>query len=398
MEKLVGKTLVFTDQHFGIKGNSPLRQRVGVRAVKSMLDTVKRDGISNVIFCGDYFHQRSSVSVDTLNIAYKCLQALAKQCKVYMVLGNHDLFNKSTVDVNSINIFRDNASIVVVDYPIEVMLNAKKALLVPWLADLSAFKPETYDFVFGHFDISAKFLIASYAREHSRAVAASNDVAASIDCDSSLGQPIEQTSKPEELLGSFIDLAKRDGTVFAGHIHQHKEMSARGRKFIFVGTPYEQNLGDIDCKCGYYEIDELGNYAFIETEGVPKHVQFKSSAIAACGVDSFDFSQARGNIVQKVYDVDVSMEDDLKINQKIASYKPYEELLPDYQVALDLTKSESECSQGHLVKMLKKSKLDYVKGYIDTLDTKALSQDGIDKDKLFSLMKSYYSRVVGEQE
>ena len=56
MEKIIGKTLVFTDQHFGIKGNSPLRQRIGAMAIKKMLDAIDKDNISNVIFCGDYFH------------------------------------------------------------------------------------------------------------------------------------------------------------------------------------------------------------------------------------------------------------------------------------------------------------------------------------------------------
>lgn len=56
MEKITGKTLVFTDQHFGVKGNSPLRQKIGAMAIKSMLDAISRDNIGSIIFCGDYFH------------------------------------------------------------------------------------------------------------------------------------------------------------------------------------------------------------------------------------------------------------------------------------------------------------------------------------------------------
>ena len=185
------------------------------------------------------------MTVDTLNIAYRCLQALAKKCKVYMVLGNHDLFNKNSTDVNSINIFRDNANVAVIDKPTEVVL---KALLVPWLADLSSFSRESYDFMLGHFEISSKYLIASYVQEHSKAVKASDNVVDEIDNECIIDASSKQSTKPEELLGSFIDLVKRDGTIFAGHIHQHKEMTVKGRKFIFVGSPYEQNLGDIGCK------------------------------------------------------------------------------------------------------------------------------------------------------
>lgn len=56
MDKLNGKTLVFTDQHFGVKSNSPLRQRIGALVIKKLLDAIDRDSISSIIFCGDYFH------------------------------------------------------------------------------------------------------------------------------------------------------------------------------------------------------------------------------------------------------------------------------------------------------------------------------------------------------
>ena len=395
MRTLNGKTLVFTDQHFGVKSNSPLRHKIGVLAIKNMLQAIKRDSISNIIFCGDYFHQRNSLTVDTLNIACKCIQALAAECDVYMILGNHDLFNKSSTDINSINIFRDNEHVHVVDTPEEVLMNGKRALFVPWLSDLSAFKGKEgqFHFVFGHFDISSKFLIASYAQDHSRVTAAPSSVSSALDSDVSLKSSSES---PEQHLGSFIDLATPGGVVFAGHIHQHKEMTARGRKFIFIGSPYQQNLGDIGCKCGFYTIDEHGSYTFVESTNLPVHVKFMCSRIMSTGIDNYDFSAARGNIIQKVYDIDVSMEDDFKINQKISSFKPYEELLPDYQVAIDFTRDDAGTAQSSLVSMLKKSKLDYIESYISQIDGAALADDGIEREKLFGLMKKYYMAAVGE--
>ena len=43
MEQLFGKTIVFTDQHFGVKSNSPLRQKIGAMAIKSILDAISND-------------------------------------------------------------------------------------------------------------------------------------------------------------------------------------------------------------------------------------------------------------------------------------------------------------------------------------------------------------------
>ena len=307
-----------------------------------------------------------------------------------MILGNHDLFNKNSTEINSINIFKDIENLVVVDKPIEMLINSKKALLVPWLSDLSNFKKNSYDFLFGHFDVSSKFLIASYTKEHSKKISSSSKDILALEID---GNDDKQMI---EELSSFIDLAKEDGTVFSGHIHQHKEMVVKGRKFIFVGSPYQQNLGDIGCRCGFYVIENDGRYSFNEIDDLPKHIQFKSSKILDIGIDKYDFSQAKGNIVQKVYDSDISMEDDLKINQKIASFNPYEELLPDYQVALDFAKDEDTEHQDNLVKMLKKSKLDYIERYIEQLDSKALEDANIEKSKLFNVMKKYYSLVNEE--
>ena len=396
--QIVGKTLVFTDQHFGVKGNSQLRQRIGALVIKNILDAIKQHQVKNIIFCGDYFHQRNALTVDTLNIAYRCLQKLSELCKTYMILGNHDLFNKNSTDINSINIFRNNPNIIVVDKPMDLQINSKKALLVPWLGDVSNYNKAEYDFMFGHFEISSKFLIANYAQEHSRSLSASNNDSSIINEDDILSDSSNSSAMPEHLLGNFIEIVKENGTIFAGHIHQHKEMTTKKRKFIFVGSPYQQTLGDIGCKCGFYIIDPKGTYAFHEIENIPVHVQLKCSAILKDGISKFDFNVAKNNIIQKVYDVDVSLEDDMEISKKIALASPYEELLPDYQVALDLSHTSTIEQQDNLIHALKKSKLEYVKNYIDQLNDESLKNEDIDKGKLFAIMTKYYNSAIGDQQ
>ena len=313
-----------------------------------------------------------------------------------MILGNHDLFNKNSTDINSIRIFGDISNLIVVDKPIELIINNKTALLVPWLADLSSFKPNTYDFMFGHFDISSKFLIASYAQEHSKKLSATNELSNALDKDDDLMTSSNCQDKLDSYLGNFIDFAKKPGTIFAGHIHQHKEMLAKGRNFIFIGSPYQQNLGDYGCKCGYYVIDTKSKWKFHEIDGIPKHVKVECSKVLEAGIEKYDFSEAHGNIVQKVYDIDVKVEDDLKINQKIASFKPYEELLPEYKVALDLAKAEDKDEIDiKMESLISKSKLDYIDSYVNQIDAKVLEAEGIDKKKLLDIMHKYYIKVAG---
>ena len=397
MEILNGKTLVFSDQHFGVKGNSPLRQKIGVQAIKEILSYAKKSKAKNIIFCGDWFHSRATLDVSTLDIAYKCVQALSKQCKFWMILGNHDLYLKNSIEVSSVNIFKNDSNVVVVDKPLEVMLNSKKALLVPWLANLDGFKKDSYDFMLGHFEISSKFLVQSYIEEHSGKLEASKAVSSELDEDDFLGDPgatSAQPSKSSELLGSFIELVKPNtGIILAGHIHQHKEMIAKnGRKFIFIGTPYEQNLGELGNACGFYEISEEGKLKFIKLDKLPRHIQLKTSEIKKIGFEKFDFSNVSRNIVQKIYDEELTQAEESKLAQKINYFKPYEELLPEYKVAIQYALKSKDDQTS--VELLQKSKLEYIRNYIDNIDSKILKDANIEKDELFTLLEGYYKRIV----
>ena len=397
MEILDGKTLVFSDQHFGIKGNSSLRQKIGVQAIREILSYAKKSKAKNIIFCGDWFHSRATLDVSTLDIAYKCVQALSKQCKLWMILGNHDLYLKNSTEVSSVNIFKNDSNVVVVDKPLEVMLNSKKALLVPWLANLDGFKKDSYDLMLGHFEISSKFLVQSYIEEHSGKLEASKAISSELDEDDFLDDPGAagaQSSKATDLLGSFIELVKpKTGIILAGHIHQHKEMLAKnGRKFIFIGTPYEQNLGELGNACGFYEISEEGKLKFIKLDKLPRHIQLKTSEIKKAGFEKFDFSNVSGNIVQKIYDEELTQAEEAKLAQKINDFKPYEELLPEYKVAIQYALKSKDDQTS--VELLQKSKLEYIRNYIDNMDDKVLEAINVNRDELFGILEAYYKRVV----
>lgn len=393
MENINGKTLVFSDHHFGIKGNSPSRHKIGVDVIKSIIAAIRKNKVKNCVFCGDYFHSRSNLSVDTINIAYKCMQALAKECRVILLIGNHDLFNKNTVDVSSVNMFQDIDGVEIVALPCEVAVNSKKALLVPWLSDLSGFARESYDFMFGHFDISSKYLMTSYIEEHSAKAKATSEISDMIDSDDMLASAASVSQSTADSVGDFVEYAKRGGTVFAGHIHKHSEFKSKGRNFIFVGSPYQQTLGDEGNECGYYIIGEDGKYSFHEITGIPVHKRLNVSEIKAVGVDKFDYSCVSGNIVQKVYDAEITAAEEAELTRRITDNSPYEELLSDYAVKLEFG-STSTAEEKSSIELLKKSKLDYIRGYVDSIDENALKSKELDRDKLFTVLERYYLKVT----
>lgn len=396
------KTLIFSDIHFGLRNNSIKRLNICVTVIKQILALVRQEKIDTIIFGGDLYHCRQSIDVNTLNIALKCINTLAKYCKIYLIVGNHDTYFKNSIDVNSMNIFKENKNIVIVSSPKSLEINNQTFLLCPWLADLSSFQKESYDFLVGHFDVSPKFLIASYVQAHSKTLQPSANISDILDLEGALGSPevvqLMQESNPstvsvetqqiQDSVGNFIDVVKKSGTIFSGHIHKHREFVAKHRNFIFIGATNQQTKDDIGTKCGCYILDEKNQYVFHEFEGLPKYINIRLSDIMKVGVDNFDFSITKGNIVCKVYDVELDHLTDSKIIQKLNDSGIYEELIPDYEVNINYGETSNVPDES--IQLIKKSKLEYIKNYINNIDSSILSEQKIDPDKLYTLLQNYY--------
>ena len=383
METISGKVLVFTGLHIGLKGAQKNRLAICVKVVKKIIDYIVANGIETILFLGDWNHTRVSTENNALNVSYRLMQAMAKVAKVYAILGNHDIYMKNSLDINSLVIFKDLANVVLVDKVIEASINGNKSLLIPWLGDLTPYNKESQDMLFGHFDISSKFLIKSYVADNA-AKGISDELGKELSTDKDL-------SSVGDLVGDFVDVAKKTGKIFSGHIHGHKEFLSKGRWFSFVGSPYQQNLGELGCKCGFYVIDEANNAKFVELEGIPKHVEVRVSQMLK---DDFDFSCIKGNIVHKIYDVDIEAADDAKLSQKINDQQPYEELMPDYEVALKDTPTTEITDES--IALIKKSKMEYVKRYVENIDKKTLEAEGLEADKLIAVLEEHYDMVTGE--
>ena len=390
MDSIKGKVLIFTDLHLGLKGASKKRLAICIQVIKDIISYAKKNDIKTCIFCGDWHHTRVSTENNVLNVSYKLMSALAKHLKVYAILGNHDIYMKNSSDINSMVIFKDLKNVEIVSQLTEIDINGKSGLLIPWQCDISQLEKEKYDFMLGHFEISYKYLLQSYIEQHSKSLADEKSQYL-IDNDKLLGA--QKESKSAQLVGNFVEYAKKNGTIFAGHIHTRKEFLAKGRKFIFVGSPYQQTLGDKDCKCGFYVLDEDGRNSFVEISDVPKHIDLKMSQLAK-NINTFDFSCVKGNIIHKIYDVEIDRVLDAKISQKITDWSPYEELLPDYEV--DIETDSAAKIQNETISLIKKSKLDYIRNYIDNIDPKVLEEQSLDKVKLFTILEKYYQAVADE--
>ena len=124
------KYILFTDIHFGCKGNSDEFNQQCLDFLKFVEDKTSDINIDGAIFLGDWFHNRNAINVKTLKSGIEGIYSLGNigRGNSYMILGNHDLYYKDRRDVSSIVIPEGDIGVEVIDEPIMV----DDMLLCPW--------------------------------------------------------------------------------------------------------------------------------------------------------------------------------------------------------------------------------------------------------------------------
>ena len=67
---------LFSDIHIGVHRDSPIWHQIALDWTDWFVQEVKNRNIKNVLFCGDFFHNRSSVDLTTLQTGAKIIEKL----------------------------------------------------------------------------------------------------------------------------------------------------------------------------------------------------------------------------------------------------------------------------------------------------------------------------------
>lgn len=406
MLTIKGKTLITTDWHWGLSNDNDRKLGILVKVTQEVNNFIKDNDVKNIIFMGDWTHNRNHNSVKTMNFSYRCLEALAKKTKFYFIVGNHDVFYRNSSDITSANLFKDVKNVTIISKPTECDINGSKCLLCPWFSDMSQYRESSFDMIFGHFDISHQFVMAQYIENHRSKNMTNAELINKIENDALLQNlgideldisaeneidTFMNNKSSSELIGNWVNVVKEKGTIFAGHIHNRSEFYTNNRKFIFVGSPYQQNLGEKDSVDGFYVLNDDNKYEFHELTNVPHFIDVDMME-AAKDVSAYDFGKVHGNIVHKVYhgEVDRKTEDD--INRKIFENTPYEEVNPEY-ILRNGSSSEDAKFKSDLSSM-QLSPMEYLTRMITELDEETLKKNNInDRSRLIQVMKDVYEEV-----
>ena len=146
------KVACFTDIHFGMKGNSRVHNDDCEAFIYWFIEQAKLHGCETCIFLGDWHHHRASTNVSTMNYTVSNMERLGQAFeKVYVLMGNHDLFYREKREINSMEFIRNIPNIHLVN---EWIVEDDVAL-IPWIVgdEWKKIQKMKQQYVFGHFEL-----------------------------------------------------------------------------------------------------------------------------------------------------------------------------------------------------------------------------------------------------
>jgi DNA repair exonuclease SbcCD nuclease subunit len=199
------------DCHFGIRGDSKFFHDYFEKFYSTVFfPTLDERGVRTIIQLGDIFDRRKYVNFFTLaeSRRYFFDECAKRNIKLHVLIGNHDIFWRESLDVNSPDLLlKDYDNICLWKNPGTLEIDGIKFDMIPWMCKEN--EKEVFEFIqrssspicFGHFELSG-FQLMRGVESHE-----------GIDC---------------KFLSNY-------NHVYSGHFHTRSQ----NENITYIGTPYE---------------------------------------------------------------------------------------------------------------------------------------------------------------
>lgn len=304
------KAAVFSDLHLGLKSNSQVHNTDCEEYIDWFIATAKQNNCETGIFCGDWTHNRNSISLTTLNVGIRLLEKLGSSFEnFYMILGNHDLYYKNKRDVYSFEFAKHISGITVIE---NIHVHDDVAF-VPWLIDdeWKKIKKLKAKYIFGHFELPTFMMNAM----------------------------VQMPDNGELQLDDF----QNQSYVFSGHFHKRQNQ----KNIHYIGNAFPHNYADNwDDDRGMMILDKENNLPpqYINWDDCPKYRTVTLSQL----IDQQDALLKSKMYLRVKLDIDVSFEEASFIKETFLSNYDCREitLIPQKQTEeldsqLDISQFES---------------------------------------------------------
>ena len=282
--KHVNEVAIFSDLHLGIYADSQEWHKVAIEWAKWVRETLLQEHkISTIFFLGDFFHNRTDVSVSTIHTGSKILEIL-EDFEIFVIVGNHDAWYKNRSDVHSLGMMRNWDNIHLIDKPTMFQIGPKKLCnFVPWGHEVE----HESDYLFGHFETVSFTMNGVTTCEHG--------------------------ITPQQLL-------KKAPSVYSGHFHVKSEKTFKQGTICYVGNTFPMDFNDEGDSKGIYILDlKTGEDTFIENPVSPKFHRINITKAD----HKFKKSMVEGNVIKLIFDPELNEKDVETLTKKASSMKPF---------------------------------------------------------------------------
>ena len=220
------KILLITDQHFGVRNdNLHFVEHYKKFYGKIVIPFLKASGIKEIINLGDTFDKRRSINYMSLEAAKEMWFDPVKElgCKMTALIGNHDIYYKNTLRINSPDELLGGYDIDVIDEPTTRNFDGTDILFLPWICDenydrtLRSITESTAPVCMGHLELNGF------------------------------------EAHPGHVMDKGIDMNifSKFTKVFSGHYHTKSNKN----NCYYLGNPYQLYWNDYGQKRGFHVFD-----------------------------------------------------------------------------------------------------------------------------------------------
>ncbi|CAG7580022.1 MAG: recombination endonuclease subunit [uncultured marine phage] len=213
---------------------------------------------------GDIFHNRNSVDIKVMNVVDRIFRDISEIIPTHVLVGNHDIYNRSSNDINSTMILRRHENVFIYENTESIEIEGVKIVMMPWVErkvdQIELLKKHSpADFLFCHSDLNG-------CKMHLNSVAHKN------------------------LNKIDIEEFTEYGKVVSGHIHIRQE----NKNFLFTGSAYQLDRNDIGNEKGIHIFEPNGEFEFIPNTISPTFKKVK--IMNEDDVDNLDISTSRNYV------------------------------------------------------------------------------------------------------
>lgn len=343
----MSEVLIFSDVHIYPHKRRNERLEDCLKTLDWVFETATKRKIKNILFGGDFFHDRQKIEVYTYQRAFEVLEKwLSKgQFNLYLLLGNHDLWFNEKTSISSVIPFSSLPGVRVVSQPERIEIEGANWDFIPFthnpIVALEEFKnkPGKPQYALGHLAIDGAILHGSHE----------SDVAIEHDGDMVTISP--------KLFSHYKH-------VYLGHYHAEQMVDSN---LEYIGSPLELNFGEAFQEKHIIAFDPVTeNKKYIKNDFSPKHL-----IISVKEQDKYDLT---GNFVRLKVD-DISATDLLTMKK---------DLMEKSNVGTLEIKQKKKKIDEHVIQDAKAILYkgdEMLSKYVEEVETK------LDKNKLLSIGK-----------